>query len=53
MQEEVKREKMTLASQPEILRTTQRDLYFRNSLNMDVLEVLELLFKYNIITKYE
>ena len=53
MEKQQKQEKMTLASQPEILRSTQRDSNFKSYLNFKLLEVLEQLVKYNIITKYE
>ena len=50
---EESKSKLTLASQPEILRATQRDEMFQSILNFDFIEVAELFVKYNIITKYE
>lgn len=45
--------KLTLASQPEILRTTQRDASFKDMMNFKFLEVVQTFLKYNHITKYE
>jgi hypothetical protein len=51
--EEERKQNFTYASQPEILRATQRDTQFKSIVNFQFLEIAELVVKYNIITKYE
>ena len=44
---------MYYAGQSEIIRTTQRDLDFRNLMNFKFLEIFELFIKHNVISRYE
>lgn len=45
--------RLQFAGQPDILRAAERDNNFKQLINFKVLEVLEILLKYNVITKYE